>query len=375
MKHNQPIDPGFEKTTGRSSAGDPARKSRSGRRLLLTLILAVLLTALLPFGLRGLVELRPVRPIDQTAAAGETGTSQLPTTVHGSESTTGSASSAPIVTGSSPGSPPDSTPATTAPTAMTPPTWHITTDAELSADLAPYSAARLGWSYRRPTEPDRNEPASLTDNVANLIAPFDVYWQLPAARTARVYLTMDEGYEYQDNTLQILDILRGKDVHVTFFITGDYLRQRPDNVKTMVADGHQVCNHTMKHPDLVELLEQKGTDAVLSELRGLEQQYTEVTGVDMPRLVRPPMGSYSERLLALLNREGYRPVFWSFAYRDWLTDDQPDPAKALQLILGELHDGSVILLHAVSTTNVAILPALIDDVRARGYEFAALPQP
>ena len=70
---------------------------------------------------------------------------------------------------------------------------------------------------------------------------------------------------------------------------------------------------------------------------------------------------------------GYRSVFWSFAYRDWLVDDQPDPAQALETICSKAHPGAIYLLHAVSQTNTQILGQVIDRLRAEGYEFAAYP--
>ncbi len=185
---------------------------------------------------------------------------------------------------------------------------------------------------------------------------------------------MDEGYEYEENTREILDIAREKDVPIAFFITGTYLRNRPDLVRRMVSEGHLVLNHTDHHPNLAKLLSDKGTVAVMAELDKLADDFATVTGSTMPRLVRPPEGTYSERLLGLMKLNGYRAVFWSFAYRDWITDDQPDPEYALDLVLGELHDGSVLLLHAVSDTNVAILPQMIDAARKRGYRFGKLTE-
>ena len=153
---------------------------------------------------------------------------------------------------------------------------------------------------------------------------------------------------------------------ITFFITDYFITTRPDLVERMANEGHCVANHTMNHPNLSELLNASGQAAVMKELTDLEQKYTSLTGRPLERYIRPPMGAYNQKLLALFNREGFYPVFWSFAYRDWLVDDQPEARAALDLITGELHDGSVILIHAVSATNVEILPALIDEIRARG---------
>lgn len=185
---------------------------------------------------------------------------------------------------------------------------------------------------------------------------------------------MDEGYEFENNTARILDIARDKSVSIAFFITGSYLRAHPELVRRMLDEGHLVLNHTDKHPDLAVMLRDKGVDAVLADIHKLETEFHALTGQVMPRLIRPPAGAYSQRLLALLARERYTAVFWSFAYRDWLTDDQPSLDSARSAIMGQLHDGSVLLLHAVSKTNVQLLPELIDAIRAGGYRIGLLSE-
>lgn len=229
-----------------------------------------------------------------------------------------------------------------------------------------------GWSYNRPQELYKDVRVTIPSNIATLIAPWSVLWQAKPTGTRTVYLTMDEGYEFETNTREILDIAKSKNVRIAFFITGSYLRSQPALVKRMVGEGHLVLNHTDTHPNLATLYNEKGAASVLANLSKLETEFKALTGKTMPRLLRPPEGAYSERLLGLLTQNGYRTIFWSFAYRDWLTAEQPSQADARRYVLGELHDGSVLLLHAVSNTNVAILPQLIDDIRARGYRFGVL---
>jgi peptidoglycan-N-acetylmuramic acid deacetylase len=69
---------------------------------------------------------------------------------------------------------------------------------------------------------------------------------------------------------------------------------------------------------------------------------------------------------------GYRLAFWSFAYKDWVADEQPIHEYALDKILGQLHPGSVILLHPKSQTNTEIFSELIDSMLKRGYTFKGL---
>ena len=135
-----------------------------------------------------------------------------------------------------------------------------------------------------------------------------------------VYLTFDEGYE-NGFTGRILDALRTAGVQATFFVTGSYVRANPDLVRRMADEGHVVANHTDGHPSLPSLALDQA--AFKRELVAVEEAYREATGEQLARLLRPPMGQYSARSLCLTQRLGYQTVFWSFAHRDWIVDDQP----------------------------------------------------
>ncbi len=269
------------------------------------------------------------------------------------------------------------TKATTKPATSTTKATTATTKTSTTApatDLTKLSAATAGWYYNRPAAADlfKDKRVTIPGSVASLIAPWSVIWQAKPTGRKTVYLTMDEGYEFEKNTSEILATAAAKKVHIAFFITGTYLRNQPELVKRMVAEGHLVLNHTNTHPNLGNLYREQGAETVMANITQLELEFKALTGKSMPKYLRPPEGAYSERLLGLLDQHGYRTVFWSFAYRDWLTNEQPTLEAARRTILGELHDGSVILLHAVSNTNVALLPELIEEIRARGYSFGRL---
>ncbi|HHU03910.1 MAG TPA: polysaccharide deacetylase family protein [Fastidiosipila sp.] len=226
----------------------------------------------------------------------------------------------------------------------------------------------MSWWYRRPAPGER---ATIDAGIQSLISSYGAVWQLAPSGQKRVYLTMDAGYEFENNTTEILDIAAAKGVPITFFITGSYLNNNFGLVQRMINEGHQVGNHTQRHLRASAALE-TSTQTFINDLLELEMNYLSLTGRPMPKLYRPAEGGYSERSLKIAKDFAYTTVFWSFAYRDWLTDDQPDPDAAFDLIMSELHDGSILLLHAVSDTNVAILPRLIDAIRAEGYTFVLL---
>ena len=91
------------------------------------------------------------------------------------------------------------------------------------------------------------------------------------------------------------------------------------------------------------------------------------------RLFRFPEGESSERLMAVLDNYGYTSVFWSYAHRDYVLDDQPAKEVTLERCLGHMAPGAVYLLHAVSESNTNALAEFIDGARAAGFEFGEFP--
>lgn len=183
-----------------------------------------------------------------------------------------------------------------------------------------------------------------------------------------LYLTFDAGYE-NGCMPQILDTLKAHQVPAAFFLVGDYLEMRPDLVKRMAEEGHTVGNHTWTHPDMSKLSDK---EAFAGELEQVETLYREITGQKMEKFYRPPQGTYSQENLELAKELGYKTVFWSLAYADWDNNDQPSAETAFSKLLPRTHNGAVILLHATSRTNTAILDELLTRWKDMGYTFAPI---
>lgn len=183
----------------------------------------------------------------------------------------------------------------------------------------------------------------------------------------RLYLTFDEGYE-NGYTGQILDVLKKTETPAAFFITGAYLEREPELVGRMVEEGHIVGNHSLNHPSMPSL----GSVAdVEREVSALEKNFYDSFGKTM-NYFRPPRGEYSQRTLAITANMGYTNVFWSLAYEDWHQDKIQGASYAYDQVMGNLHNGCVLLLHAVSKDNADALEKIITDARAQGYEFYSL---
>ena len=185
-----------------------------------------------------------------------------------------------------------------------------------------------------------------------------------------LYLTFDAGYE-NGCTAKILDTLKEKQVPAAFFLVGNYIRQSPDLVRRMVAEGHTVGNHTMHHYDMSRLSDKA---AFSKELTDLEALYKETVGQELPKYYRPPQGIYSEENLKMAQELGYKTLFWSLAYVDWNNDSQPTKEAAFAKLLPRTHNGAVVLLHSTSKTNAEILGELIDKWKEAGYRFGTLEE-
>lgn len=182
----------------------------------------------------------------------------------------------------------------------------------------------------------------------------------------RLWLTFDEGYE-NGCTADILDTLKEKNVRAVFFVTYDYCKRNPELVRRMIAEGHTVGNHTWSHPSLPDC----SPDELYSELSLLHDYVKKEFGYEM-YVMRPPMGEFSERVLACAKDLGYTTVLWSFAYPDWDVNNQPDKDAAFKKITGKTHNGAVYLLHAVSETNSAILGDVLDFWKDSGYSVSPM---
>lgn len=178
----------------------------------------------------------------------------------------------------------------------------------------------------------------------------------------RIIITFDQGYE-NGYTAKILDTLKEKNVSAVFFLTGDYAKKEKALVQRMIDEGHVLGNHGMTHASLPDLSADKAKEEIMSLHNYVLDEY----GYEM-QYFRCPCGEYSEAALETVQENGYKTVFWSFAYVDWKTDSQPLAGEGLKKLTESAHGGEILLLHSVSATNAEILGDVIDNFRAQGFE-------
>jgi len=217
------------------------------------------------------------------------------------------------------------------------------------------------WYYNPNSQ---NAPPTAQEQIN--LEQFDAYY-LGNTEKKEIYLTFDEGYE-NGFTAKILDVLKEKNVPAAFFVTKTYIDYNPDLVQRMVNEGHIVANHTVRHKSSPTLSD----DEMKKEINDTAAAFKTLMNAEMPPFFRPPMGQYSERTLKVTQDCGYKSIFWSFAYVDWDVKKQPGAEFAHKKVMDNIHNGAILLLHAVSESNAQAMAQIIESVRAAGYEFKSL---
>ncbi len=253
-----------------------------------------------------------------------------------------------------PSSPQDSAPPQTPVPTLMPP--------QPAINIASLDNKTYGWGLKKV----KNAAPEVPSSIMTTLKQFDAYY-LGDTTSKVLYLTFDEGYE-NGYTSKILDVLRDNQVPACFFITGPYLKTEQALVRRMAAEGHDVGNHTVNHPSMPSVSDNA---KLKQEMTQLSEDYYNLTGQTM-LFMRPPKGEYSERTLALTRELGMKTIFWSFAYKDWDTNFQRGSDFAYREVMDYIHNGCILLLHAVSKDNTEALDRIIKDAQAQGYTFQSL---
>ena len=188
----------------------------------------------------------------------------------------------------------------------------------------------------------------------------------------RISLTFDDGPSEQF-TPQVLDILREHRVPATFFVCGKNVEEHPELLRRIVAEGHEVGNHTYSHPYFFF----KSRQRMAEEIDRTQAIIERVLGF-RPNIFRPPYGARWFGLVPTLLERGMLLIQWSATGYDW----KKDAAAITQAALRELRPGAIILLHDGRETRPAAqidrsptttaLPSLIAGARREGYIFAPI---
>ena len=183
-------------------------------------------------------------------------------------------------------------------------------------------------------------------------------------------LTFDDG-PHRLGTPAVLEALGARGVRATFFLVGEQVARNPGLAGEIVAAGHGIGLHCDRHRNQLRLTPR----SVREDIERGAARIEEMTGCAIERY-RPPYGIFNAAALALVHRNGWRPLLWTHWGRDW--EERATPASIVaRLVGGPVAEGSVLLLHDADDYSApgswrrtaAALPRILDELEGRGMRW------
>jgi peptidoglycan-N-acetylglucosamine deacetylase len=183
-----------------------------------------------------------------------------------------------------------------------------------------------------------------------------------------VAMTFDDGPS-AETTPRLLDILKERNIKVTFFEIGQNAERNPAIVKRILAEGHEIGNHSWTHPQLSKLSDERVTEEITKTQDAIKNAsgsgYT-------PTLLRPPYGAITARQKEWIEKQfGLSIIMWSVDPFDW---KRPGASVIEQRILAGARPGAIILSHDIHKQTVDAMPATLDALAAKGFKFVTVSQ-
>lgn len=237
-------------------------------------------------------------------------------------------------------------------------------------------------------EPANGARTFITDKVGRVITS-ETFTKIPTSyiirrsgwQPGKVALTFDDGPSPKW-TPKILDILKEKNAKATFFVIGENGEANPGLVQRVLAEGHEIGNHTFTHPNIAKA----SSEGARLELNATQRLIQALTGRSV-RLFRPPFFGDAEpttqeeiRAVKLAQSLGYATVGLRVDPDDWAGPSADTIVERIMQRMGDTNPetrGQVILLHDAGgdrSQTVAALPRIIDGLRAKGLEIVPISQ-
>ena len=219
--------------------------------------------------------------------------------------------------------------------------------------VAPAPSTPLPVRTAEPVEHARPAQAKITYSQCNVDGPY-------------VAMTFDDG-PHGSNTPRLLDMLKQRKIKATFFIVGQCAAEYPDIMKRIVAEGHEIANHSWSHPQLAKM----GEGGVTEQIGKTHDIIIQTTGVT-PKVMRPPYGAFTQNQQGWAFRKwGYKCILWDVDPLDWKVRNA---AHVKSQILAHAVPGSIILAHDIHKSTIDAMPETLDGLTAKGLKFVTVSE-
>jgi polysaccharide deacetylase family sporulation protein PdaB len=177
----------------------------------------------------------------------------------------------------------------------------------------------------------------------------------------KIALTFDASWG-QDNTEKILDILDKYNVKATFFLVGAWVDAHPDLLKIIYDKGHEIGNHTNRHPNMNTITKEK----LIKEMETVDAKIIKITGKGTT-LFRAPSGDYNDLIIDTVKSSNRYCIQWDVDSIDWKGEGAD---IEYERIIKKTKAGSIILFHNEATYTPQNLPRIIEYFQNKGYQFS-----
>lgn len=177
-----------------------------------------------------------------------------------------------------------------------------------------------------------------------------------------IALTFDDG-PHVVYTEQLLDGLKERGVHATFFLIGQNIEGKEAVVQRMKEEGHLIGNHTYHHVNLKKISESRAEEEILMTCNKIYDTVGICTS-----FVRPPFGEWKKNLdfdITMI------PVSWNVDSLDWTTENVD---KTVKRVVKDVKEGDIILMHDIYASSVEASLRIIDILQDKGYEFVTVDE-
>ena len=176
-----------------------------------------------------------------------------------------------------------------------------------------------------------------------------------------VALTFDDGPSPK-TTPVALDLLKKYNAKGTFFMVGHAVEGNEDIIKRVIAEGHQIGNHSWDHPVLTKISLEKAKSQINDTTAALKK----ASGLDV-YIMRPPYGAINGAIQAAVDQSF---ILWDVDTLDWKNRNTASIMKEVR----KAQPGSIILMHDVHQTTIDALPLILQYLTEQGFEMVTIEE-
>lgn len=175
----------------------------------------------------------------------------------------------------------------------------------------------------------------------------------------KISVTFDCAWE-NSNTDQLISILEQAGVKATFFVTGEFCDKYPDDVKKFYDAGHEIANHSDKHPHINGM----NINELIEDTKECSRKIKMITGEE-PTLYRAPYGEYDDKSVTTVEGIGLKLIQWNVDSIDW---DNPSAQTIVERTTKNIASGSILLFHNDLENTTQALPKALQSLLDQGFE-------